>query len=190
MAQFQSFWFALELLAQHKKSTAKVSDLCSKCGKPLYCEACEEYPKHRPFPKQAIFELCETLVPENPEFFPVISKTRNALLHGERAGAIKDIVGYPLENIIDPLAQATWNGLLSEVLAGLPKEQRPDQLNIGQATTFVQRKVSAIATIETIVPNDENGNPDIELLTGISVTFTGGARVPTDGATAPPSPDS
>jgi hypothetical protein len=46
--QFMNFWFALEIVAEYKKSTEKVPERCPRCQSPLYCEACKTHPFHRP----------------------------------------------------------------------------------------------------------------------------------------------
>ena len=57
--QFQYFWFAIEILAEHQKTSGKVADKCSICGSPLYCETCKEHTTHKPYAKQAIRALIQ-----------------------------------------------------------------------------------------------------------------------------------
>ena len=169
--QFQNFWFALELLAEHKKSTNKVHDTCPNCNGALYCEACDTYPMHRPYPIQAIQSIWQDFAPDEVEFFQVVNKARNNLLHGVSAKEIENIIGVPLHQMIDPLAQLTWKGLISELIAALPKDKRPNDLKLSVANTFVKWNLTATINVSTVIPLGPNGTPDIELLTGISAEF-------------------
>lgn len=170
--QFQNFWFALELLAVHEKPTEQVHDSCPKCHGALFCETCGDYPKHAPYPKQAIAHLCVQLAPQDPEFFPIAEKARHLMMHGSSRERIEEKIGQPLPNIIDPLGQLVWIGLLNILVRGLPEEDRPTELRTGMATTFVKWVKSATAHIETVVPPGPDGEPDIELMTGITAEFT------------------
>ena len=71
----------------------------------------------------------------------------------------------------DPLSKVTWKGLISEVAAALPREKRPCHLNLGVANTFVKWNLTSAVHVDANIPLGPNGTPDIELLTGISVTF-------------------
>ena len=170
--QFQNFWFALELLSQHKKTTDEVHDICAKCGEALYCETCNTRPKHRPYPKQAIESVFQSLEPDKPELFRLMNRVRNSILHGEPASKIESATGVPLGQMVDPLAKLTWNGLISEVVAALPGDKRPNSLKVNVASTFVKWTLTAATHIETVIPLGPDGTPDIELLTGITVEFT------------------
>jgi hypothetical protein len=75
---FQFFWFAVEIVASCSKPLGKVHDKCPKCGGMLYCEACNDHPKHRPYPKQAIRELIDSIVgKKGKNFFNAFDKARN-----------------------------------------------------------------------------------------------------------------
>ena len=90
--QFQFFWYALELVADHAKSPEKVHDLCTKCRSPLYCETCDAHPKHRPFKKQAIEALIRshTDAEAADDVLKHAFKTRNMLMHGATREQIED----------------------------------------------------------------------------------------------------
>ena len=169
--QFQNFWFALELLSQHKKKTDKVHDSCPKCSEALYCKTCDTYPIHRPYPKQAIESVWKEIAPNELELLQIMDKTRNKLMHGVVASKIEIITGVPLHELIDPLAQATWRGLISEVIASFPEDKRLRSLNVGLANTFVKWDLTVAVNISAVIPLGPNGAPDIELLTGISAQF-------------------
>lgn len=169
--QFQNFWFALELLAELKKSTNKVHDSCPNCNKPLYCEACDTYPMHRPYPKQAIESIWQEFAPQESELFQIVEKTRNNLLHGISVKDIENSLGVPLHQMVDPLGQLTWKGLISALIAVLPKDKRPRDLKCSVANTFVKWDLTATVNISAVIPLGPNGTPDIELLTGIAAEF-------------------
>ena len=169
--QFQKFWFSLELLAQYKKTTEKVHDSCPKCFGALYCKTCDTYPVHRPYPRQAIESIWKALAPHEVELFQIVNRARNAMLHGEPPDVIEAMTGVPLHQLVDPLSKVTWKGLISEVAAALPREKRPCHLNLGVANTFVKWNLTSAVHVDANIPLGPNGTPDIELLTGISVTF-------------------
>ena len=169
--QFQNFWFALELLPQHKKSTNKIHDSCPMCGEPLYCKTCDTYPMHRPYPRQAIESTWNDFAPNELDLFKTISKARNKLMHGVPLEQVEEIAGMPLHQMLDPLARLTWKGLFSKVVANLPEEKRPKNLRIDVANTLVKWDRTAAVNINAFIPLGPNGAPDIELLTGISAEF-------------------
>ena len=171
--QFQNFWFVLELLAQYKKSTNKINDSCPMCRGALYCEACDTHPTHRPYPKQAIESIWRNLAPNEFKLFGIMNRARNGLMHGVPAGKIEEITGVPLHQMIDHLAQLTWKGLISEVIANLPKDKRPNNLRVVVANTLVKWNLTGAANISVVIPLGSNGTPDIELFTGISAEFVG-----------------
>lgn len=170
--QFQKFYFALEIVANHTKPSEPVHDQCAKCRSHLYCEKCGNYPTHRPYPKQAINMLCAKVAPENPEFFPIADKARNLMMHGASMDTVEKEINRPLHTVIDPLARITWLALLKCIVNFLPDDKKPTNLQLGQASTFVNWDLSAAALIQTVVPNGDDGKPDIELLKSISVAFT------------------
>ena len=173
LEQFQNFFFALELLAQHKKPTNKAHDRCPICRGPLYCQVCNSHPMHRPYPRQAIESTWETLAPDAVGLLRTISEARNRILHGEPEGSIEATVGVPLHELVDPLAKVTWTGLISAVFAALPDDKRPSSGAVSVANTFVRWELTAILRISTVIPMGPSGGPDIELLTGISASFVG-----------------
>ena len=171
--QFQKFWFALELLAQYKKGNQKVHDLCPRCQGALYCETCNTYPMHRPYQKQAIESIWREFAPDQLELFSIMNEARNAVLHGTSPSKIEATTGMPLHEMVDPLARVTWKGLIAEVAAALPKEERPYDLRLSVANTFVKWNLSAAVRVSTAIPLGPNGAPDIERFIGISTSFEG-----------------
>ena len=169
--QFQNFWFALELLAEHRKSTTKVHDSCPNCNGPLYCRACDTYPMHRPYPKQAIESIWKEFASGEVDLFQAVNKARNKLLHGVSTKEIENIMDVPLHQMIDPLAQLTWKGLISELIAALPKDKRPNDLRLSVANTFVNWDLTARVNVSAVIPLGPDGTPDIELLKGIAAEF-------------------
>ena len=100
--QFQLFWFAIELAAQVSKNIEKINDLCAICRNPLYCEECKTHSKHRPYPKQAIKQLIETIVDNNGDaIFKSLNSVRNSLMHGENICQIEKSANLKLETAVD-----------------------------------------------------------------------------------------
>jgi len=117
-AQFQRFWYALEILAEHVKPTAKVASKCPVCSGDLHCAACGEVPLHRPYPKQAIAMLIEKHVKgQSGEFFSRIDEIRNRLLHGDDPVEIERALNMKWEEVTDALGKATWAALLSNLIS-------------------------------------------------------------------------
>ena len=172
--QFKNLWFALELLALHRREVGKIHDACPTCGEPLYCKVCDSHPMHRPYPIQAIESIWKETAPDELESFQIMNKTRHKLLHGVPANRIEAISGVPLHKMIDPLAQLTWRGLFAAIVAALPEDERPQSLKVSIANTFVKWDVTAAVSITAEVPLGTNGTADIELLEGISAEFVDG----------------
>jgi hypothetical protein len=49
--QFQFFWYALEILAEHVKPADAVADRCPACPGELYCRECDKVPDASAVPK-------------------------------------------------------------------------------------------------------------------------------------------
>ena len=169
--QFQDFWFALELLAEHRKSTNKVHDSCPNCNGALYCKACDTYPMHRPYPRQAIESIWQEFAPGEIDLFQAVHNARNKLLHGVSTTEIENITDVPLHQMIDPLARLTWKGLISELIATIPKDKCPNDLGLSVASTFVNWDLTASLNVSAEIPLGSDGTPDIELLKGIEAEF-------------------
>lgn len=111
--QFQYFWYALEILAEHLKPPTKIATTCPHCQDDLYCRSCDTVPRHRPYPKQAIRLLIEKHVRDNPqEFFEKVDKARNMLLHGEDRRQIEHDLDLSWEKLSNSLGKTTWYALL------------------------------------------------------------------------------
>jgi hypothetical protein len=138
-----------------------VADKCQKCRGDLYCEACKEISKHRPFEKQAIEILLEkTRLPQQliDDFFYV----RNNLMHGEPRENIEASIqsrapNFEFHKIIDCAGKTAWTVILN-AFAKPPGEHRPQFL---QVSTYVNWRRSVTAHIIIGVRGDPN-NPKIE----------------------------
>ena len=157
--QFIYFWFALEIVAEFKKSTDKVHDICQHCHSPLYCEKCQKHPVHKPFAKQAIHSLLKTVDKEcDDEIINRLFDARNSLMHGE---TLKDIVAglpEPHEEIVDVLGRLVWRSLIFQ----FPHEMFDGSISLGVPSTYISRTMSAVAHIETIVPVGADGDLDLD----------------------------
>lgn len=161
--QFIYFWFALEIVAEFQKPTAKVNDKCPHCQSALYCERCETHPQHRPYAKQAIRALlmdadegCDDAT------VALLDETRNSLMHGKTLKEIEGSLSDPHENVIDTLGRLLWKALVRQ----FPKEMFDGSLVMGLPSTYVHYKMTAVAKIQTVVPVDVDGHFDLNF-TGI-----------------------
>ena len=133
--QFQYFWYALEILAEHLKPTTRVSSKCPACNGDLNCQTCGSVPLHRPYPKQALKMVIEKHVRHDPDhFFKTVDEARNRLLHGADDKAIEQDLGIKWEKLSDNLGKVTWVSLLD---------------TLGKITMETSDKETLLALIET-----------------------------------------
>ncbi len=164
--QFTNFWFALELVAEHQKSPEKVPDRCPQCRSPLYCETCKTHPTHKPYSKQAIEALLKAIDKEcDDATIERLDKTRNSLMHGSTLKEIEDSLPQPHEQIVDVLGRLLWKALIYQ----FPHEMFDGTMKMGYPSTYVNRSVGAIAHIETVVPEDTDGDLDFGNFDGMTV---------------------
>jgi hypothetical protein len=164
--QFQYFWFAIEIIAEFQKSTEKVNDKCPKCQSSLYCEACKTHPKHKPYAKQAIATLLKAVDKDcSDEVLERLDKTRNGLMHGKTLKEIWHGEEEP-EKIVDVLGALVFRALVFQ----FPHEWFDGSIAMGIPSTYLHRRVDAIALMQTIVPKDAEGNFDLSF-TGMKMTM-------------------
>jgi hypothetical protein len=156
--QFMNFWFALEIVAEFQKSTEKVADRCPQCQSPLYCESCKTHPVHRPYPRQAIRALLKAADKEcDDATIDRLDKTRNSLMHGSTLKEIEDSLPQPHEQIVDILGRLLCRAMILQ----FPREFFDGKLVMGHPSTYIARRVEAVAHIRTIVPSDADGDLDL-----------------------------
>lgn len=156
--QFSYFWFALEIVAEFQKPSAKVNDKCPRCQSALYCEKCETHPQHRPYPKQTIRALLMEADKECDEAtVALLDKTRNSLMHGTTLKEIEHSLPDPHESVVDTLGRLLWMALVRQ----FPRELFECSLEMGTPSTYVHYKATAVAHIRTVVPVDADGHFDL-----------------------------
>ncbi len=171
--QFQYFWYVIELLAQIHKESGKVNDLCPKCRKPLYCEECETHPAHKPYPKQAIRQLIDKIVRDNPqEFFDVTNEIRNSLMHGDSIEEIEKARRIELSNIVDSLGSVAWVAILNTFRGSLNKDSEAERLNLLQTNMYSHQVLVVAAHLVVYSSNpdepvlSEFARPELSLVYG------------------------
>ena len=156
--QFMNFWFALELVAEYQKSTEKVPSNCPQCRSPLYCESCETHPVHKPYPKQAIRALLKAVDKGcDDSTIERLDKTRNSLMHGSTLKEIEDSLPQSHEQIVDILGRLLWKALIHQ----FPQKMFDGMLVIGYPSTYIHRRVHAVANMKTVVPAGTDGDLDL-----------------------------
>jgi len=146
--QFQYFWFVVELLAQMEKSTDKVNDLCSKCRSPLHCETCDEYPTHRPYPKQAILGLFRQVITDEPDaFFEKTNRMRNCLLHGDDIKAIEVELDTDISSMVDKLGNVAWVAIYRSLVKSFKGKPSQERLALIQTNTYTHRTMTIAADL-------------------------------------------
>lgn len=166
--QFQYLWFALEILAEHQKAPEKVADKCPKCKAPLYCESCETYPTHKPYAKQAIRTLIQSVDNTcSEETIEALDKARNALMHGATLEEIEEKLPSSDKHIVDVLGRIVFMALVHQ----FPKEIFKERIHLGRPTTYVRWTRTGIVHVSTIVPKGEDGELDLDSFTGLKVSM-------------------
>ena len=156
--QFMNFWFALEIVAEFQKSTGKVHDRCPQCQSPLYCESCNAHPVHKPYPKQAIRALLKAADKDcDDATIERLDQTRNSLMHGSTLREIEDSLPQPHEEIVDILGRLLWKALIHQ----FPHEMFDGKLAMGYPSTYIHRRLNAVAHIRAFVPAGADGDLDL-----------------------------
>ncbi len=169
--QFQFFWWVLELVAQSSKDSEKVNDLCPQCRKPLYCEACENYPTHRPYPKQAIEQIFSRFIQEEAsEFFEVANGIRNGIMHGDSIDHLVEQAGRKLHEVVDELGRLAWTAILNELVPQLtePAEKR---LAILRLNTYSHQTLRVAVDLTVFSRNPDNPTLDELAKPEIGITY-------------------
>lgn len=166
--QFMNFWFALEIIAEFKKSPDKLPSKCPKCQSSLYCESCKTHPLHRPYPKQSIIALIKAIDKEcTDEAIKRLDNTRNGLMHGSTLKEMEDREPETHEHIVDVLGHLVLKALINQ----FPHTMFDGQLAMGAPSTYVRRNVHGVIHMQTIVPVDADGNFKLDFL-GFKAGFT------------------
>ena len=162
--QFQYFWYALEILAEHLKPAIRVPSKCPHCTGDLYCQSCEKVPLHRPYPKQALQMLVQKHVGEDhARFFKIMDEARNRLLHGEDRKVIERELDVGWEALSDDLGKLTWIVLL-DTLRQITADGSPDGVTLEflQSNTFVHYHVEMGTEAEFGAHHADPANPLID----------------------------
>ena len=157
--KFQYFWFALEILAEHRKPPEKVSDKCPRCKAPLYCESCKTHPTHKPYAKQAVQALIQSVnKTSDDDIFVALDYTRNELMHGATLNEIEHNLTKSAEDIIDLLGKILFKVFVNQ----FPLELFKEKVHFGNPTTYIHRTMTGIAHVSTVVPNGEDGELELD----------------------------
>lgn len=184
--QFSYFWFALEIVAQVLRSTARVPSKCSTCQGPLYCERCQTHPTHRPYPGEAIRQAVTRFQAENPdEVFETLQQIRHTLMHGDRLQSIEHELPCTVDQAVTKLAHITWNaiGALFDASRGTAPQQ---SLMFGHPQTVLRRTLVASVDVLTELLRDHD-SPKIENFPEINISVDFRMPPPRD-VTAPGNP--
>lgn len=176
--QFQYFWYALEILAEHLKPSTKVASTCPHCHGDLHCMSCDKVPLHRPYPKQAIRMVIEKHVKPDPLLvFEKLDDARNKLLHGVDRKGIEQDLGVPWEKLSDKLGKITWLALL-DTLAGqmmsVSAEAGREKLALIDVSTYTHYQVNMRTDLIMGAHHANPADPQIDefMLKGFEITMT------------------
>ena len=155
--KFQCFWFVVEILAQLVKPTDKVHDKCPICHEPLYCNTCNDHPKHRPYPKQAISYLFSKVISgDNGEAFRICDKARNCLLHGDEIETVEQELGRDFSEIVDIVGRAAWYAIWNMMKRLLEGTGPHENLRLFQTSTFPEIVGYSYAQMKYTSPNPDS----------------------------------
>lgn len=158
--QFQYFWLVIELVAQFDKATDRVNDTCPKCRGKLFCQACNDFPTHRPYPKHAIRQLLErTMNAGASEFFELASDVRNAIMHGEDVGAIERNRGIEIGSLVNTLGSVAWTAVLNAFLRKPEDREHLKELAFLQTNMYVGQTLTLKAHL--LVYSQDPNNPKL-----------------------------
>ncbi len=164
--QFQCFWFVLELVAELKKDRSPVPDLCPKCRSALYCPACGTTPTHRPFPKQAIQQLVERLVPDNGlHVFSKFVAVRNQMLHAEEIRDVETALSVSISDVVDEVGRVAWRALRYAFQGAI--DGKRDFLEV---SSYTHRMLNAVVDMRFGAAADPQ-NPRVEDLPTVEVSL-------------------
>jgi len=156
--QFQCFWFALEILAEYRKSTDKMPDRCAVCRSLLFCEACKTHTTHKPYAKQAIRSLAQSVEKAcDDAAWAALDEARNALMHGATFHETNSVVPGSEVHLVDLLGRVLFSALVREFAPAL----QDNSAMFALPSTYLNYSVSGIARIQTIVPNREDGDLEV-----------------------------
>ncbi len=160
--QFQSFWFALELLAQIKKKVDPVSDKCPRCKGDLYCKNCDEVPHHRPFPKQAILSLMKEKIKGNSDkAYEIANDFRNAIMHADSIKAVEEKHKVTLQQAVDIVGKTVYAVLISSF-----KGEPGTPLPLLTSNTYAHVELAAVAHMQLGNGKENKDDPKIENFRG------------------------
>ena len=122
---------------------------------------------HRPYPKQAIEQLINKVVKDDPEkLYTYLSKIRNALLHGDDTDEIEKSIPIELSKLVDILGKVVWVSLISSFKP--PSDSQG--LAFLQANRYCHNKIvtTAIMKLGSGVSKDD---PQIESVANVNITM-------------------
>jgi hypothetical protein len=139
--QFELFWFSIETLARHLRDKAKVPDLCPRCREPLYCAKCKTTPTHKPYPAQAIKQLFDRHVSDQPDrAYRAASAMRHSLLHGEKVSHPEGEEDMTLSQLVDWVGKVGRAALLT-ALGNRAAQDGDIRLRLLYPSTFLHQQI-------------------------------------------------
>ena len=151
---FHCFWRSIEVLTPIFKDGEKISDTCAKCHSPLYCEKCETYPTHKPYPKQVIKSMITDETKDDGSIFGRLNEVRNGLAHGD---SLHTVVPDDEERI--RLINTAGELALFLICKAMLKTSGDLHFTGSIASTYVKGTMGACASIRTVFPVDADGLP-------------------------------
>ncbi|WP_339745683.1 hypothetical protein [uncultured Maricaulis sp.] len=128
--KYQLFFYALETIVS-KDDLPEKNDVCQKCGSSLYCETCETYPSHKPFPRQKIDTiLFQYLELKDDARRARIFKLRNMLAHGDNLEVIESRLGCEIGDVLEDLAGVVRDQILVRVMGLSANSGQTDRLSL------------------------------------------------------------
>lgn len=166
--QFQFFWMAVEVLAEHLKPADRVASTCQVCQGDLYCPKCDKVTTHRRFSGQAIrWLLSEARIEEAHDTFERLSLARHTFLHGGTEDQVVAAIGMHTGAAVNLAADSAWKCLelaLCKTAKGVQDMVAPDDVSRVSANMIARLKIGARAGADPMNPKfDDFPVPEIKM---------------------------
>jgi hypothetical protein len=170
--QFLYFFYAIELVAEHAKSSERVRNRCQKCGGFLKCEDCGDLNEHRPFKTQAIKTLLRKVRVGDTRLEDLFA-IRHGLSHGQSREALEQEIqkrtsDFTFDKAVDVIGWAAWNALffVSKVSNGT---KIPPFTHVSSFATHVYK--TAIHLSIQVAGDPDNPQYNDVVLPNVSITM-------------------
>lgn len=166
--QYTFFWLALETLSIALKSDEPVNIECPDCSDNLFCKKCDDYPKRKPFDKNAITSLLDRVHKGkgHDELVAVLFEFRNTIFHGRSVNKCEKNHSIKIQKVVDILGGIVFCALWQMVK--LPEGQW--RIPMTQPNTYAHFEVQSVAKLGISKIGNISTEPEIEDFGSVQMT--------------------